>query len=188
MLLSGCLGAACSATKDEDDGASQSSLAATRLADGKEWTTENLSVHQDQSYCYDDSSANCRKYGRLYTWEAAKRGCESLGGGFRLPTDAEWRRLAKVYGGIMEDSDDEGKAAYQRLLRDRATDFNASMGGNRTPGGQYERLEAHGFYWTSSEGEGGGAVFYNFGKGGLALNRQPGGEKEMAVSVRCIRE
>jgi hypothetical protein len=46
-----------------------------RMADGKEWTTANLNVNTSSSYCYDDAEPNCRRYGRLYTWESAQRGC-----------------------------------------------------------------------------------------------------------------
>src|SRR5262245_37656103 len=66
-----------------------------RMADGKQWTTANLNVNTSSSYCYDDAEPNCRRYGRLYTWESAQRGCQSLGDGWRLPTDDEWRQLAK---------------------------------------------------------------------------------------------
>ena len=99
-------------------------MSSKRMADGKEWTTANLNVNASPSYCYSDSELNCRRYGRLYTWAAASRACETLGGGWRLPTDDEWRR----------------------------------------------------------------APFYNFGKGGQALHRQPMGDKQMAISVRCVRE
>jgi hypothetical protein len=56
--------------------------------------------------------------------------------------------------------------------------------GGRGVDGEYARGDAHGFYWTASECETGGACFYNFGKGGLALHRQAGGEKERAFAVR----
>jgi uncharacterized protein (TIGR02145 family) len=62
------------------------------------------------------------------------------------------------------------------------------LGGNRSSDGQYGRLEAHGFYWTASENDAMTAPFYNFGKGSQALYRQPQGQKQMAISVRCIRE
>ena len=55
-----------------------------RMADGKEWTTANLNVNTPSSYCYDDAEPNCRRYGRLYTWESAQRGCQSLGVGLSL--------------------------------------------------------------------------------------------------------
>ena len=85
-------------------------------------------------------------------------------------------------------SDDGGKAAYKALLIGGGSGFNALLGGGRGEGGQYARLEAHGFYWTASETEPGSACFYNFGKDGLVLHRQGSGEKRRAFSVRCVRE
>src|SRR5688572_7466348 len=70
-----------------------------RMQDRKQWMTNNLNVHANPSYCYDDAELNCRQYGRLYTWESAQTACRSLGEGWRLPTDDEWRQMAKHYGG-----------------------------------------------------------------------------------------
>jgi uncharacterized protein (TIGR02145 family) len=158
-----------------------------RMADGKQWTTRNLDVNTMPSYCYEDSELNCRRYGRLYTWESARRVCQSLGDGWRLPTDDEWRQMAKHYGGVFEDSDDKGKAAYKALLAGGSSGFNSLLGGGRSDDGQYARLEAHGFYWTASENNPASGWFYNFGRGGQALYRQSGGEKQRAFSVRCVR-
>ena len=158
-----------------------------RMPDGKEWTTANLDVDASPSYCYDDAETNCRRYGRMYTWESAQRVCQSLGGGWRLPTDDEWRQLAKRYGGVSSDSADKGRAAFTALLSGGRSGFNAVLGGNRSDG-RYARLEAHGFYWTASANDPATAPFYNFGKNGGALHRQPQGEKEMAISVRCVRK
>lgn len=157
-----------------------------RMADGKEWTTANLNVNASPSYCYDDEERNCRRYGRLYTWESAQRVCQSLGGGWRLPTDDEWRQMAKRYGGVSADSADKGRAAFSALSSGGTSGFNAVLGGNRFDG-QFARLEAHGVYWTASENDSHTAPFYNFGQNGRALHRQPGGQKQMAISVRCIR-
>jgi len=159
-----------------------------RMADGKEWTTANLNVNTSSSYCYDDAEPNCRRYGRLYTWESAQRACQSLGDGWRLPTDDEWRRMAKQYGGLGNDSPDKGRAAYTALQRGGTSGFDAVLGGNRSVDGQFERLEAHGFYWTASGNDPTSAPFYNFGKGSQALYRQAEGKKPMAISVRCIRQ
>jgi uncharacterized protein (TIGR02145 family) len=158
------------------------------MADGRQWSAHNLNVDSKASYCYEDSELNCRRYGRLYTWESARQGCQSLGDGWRLPTDDEWRQMAKRYGGIREDSDHTGHAAYTTLLDGGSSGFNAVLGGNRSDDGHYERLQAHGFYWTATEKDSDSAVFYNFGLGGLALNRQPEGSKRMALSVRCVRD
>ena len=77
------------------------------MADGKQWMTQNVDVNMMPSYCYEDKEVNCRQYGRLYTWESARRACQSLGDGWRLPTNEEWRQMAKHYGGVRDDSDDE---------------------------------------------------------------------------------
>ena len=167
---------------------SGTTVSSKRMADGKEWTTANLNVNTPSSYCYEDTEANCRRYGRLYTWESAQRGCRSLGDGWRLPTDDDWRQMAKTYGGLGNDSPDNGKAAYTALLSGGTSGFNAVFGGNRSVDGQYERLEAHGFYWTASDNDQKSAPFYNFGKGGQGLYRQAQGQKLMAVSVRCVRQ
>jgi uncharacterized protein (TIGR02145 family) len=159
-----------------------------RMADGKQWMTKNLGVNVAPSYCYEDAESNCGRYGRLYTWESAQRACQSLGEGWRLPTDSEWRQMAKDYGGVSQDSEDHGKAAYKALLAGGSSGFDAVLGGGRSPEGQYERLEAHGFYWTASEIDPATGWFYNFGRGGQALHRQAGGEKRRAFSVRCVRE
>jgi uncharacterized protein (TIGR02145 family) len=86
----------------------------------------------------------------------------------------------------MNDSADGGRAAFIALLTGGRSGFDAVFGGNRLEG-RYERLEEHGFYWTASDNGSGDVPFYNFGRNGQALNRQPQGKKEMAISVRCIR-
>jgi uncharacterized protein (TIGR02145 family) len=172
----------------KDQQVSAAIASSRRMPDGKQWTTENLNVDTAPSYCYEDAELNCRRYGRLYTWESAQQGCHSLGGGWRLPTDDEWRDMAKHYGGVREDSEDSGNAAYKALSVGGSSGFNALLAGGRSADGQYARVNAHGFYWTASDSNRTTAWFYNFGRGGQALNRQIGGEKQMAVSVRCVRE
>ena len=159
-----------------------------RMPDGKQWMTENLGVETPGSSCYDDAAVNCRQYGRLYTWEAAQAACRSLGEGWRLPTNDEWRALATHFGGLREETADLGKAAYQALYLGGASGFNVVLGGGREPDGRsFARLDAHGFYWTSSETSATTAWLYNFGKGQLSVNRHRDTEKTRAVSVRCIR-
>ena len=177
---------ACSANHSAKD-QSASVISSKRMADGKEWMTANLDVNASPSYCYGDSEPNCRRYGRLYSWDSAQRVCQSLGDGWRLPTDAEWRNMAKRYGGVSDDSADKGKASFTALVSGGTSGFDAVLGGNRSDG-QYARLEAHGFYWTASENDPRNAPFYNFGQNGQALHRQPEGDKQMAISVRCVRE
>jgi uncharacterized protein (TIGR02145 family) len=172
----------------QDQKASGRMYPAKRMADGKQWTTRNLNVDSAPSYCYEDAEPNCRRYGRLYTWKSAQQVCQSLGDRWRLPTDDDWRKMARQYGGVSEDSDDKGNAAYKALLAGGASGFDAVLGGGRSEDGQYARLEAHGFYWTASESDPASGYFYNFGRGGPGLHRQSGGEKQRAFSVRCVRD
>jgi uncharacterized protein (TIGR02145 family) len=178
---------ACSTHRSAKDRNGPAFSSSSRMADGKEWTTANLNIDASPSYCYDDAEPNCRRYGRLYTWESAQQVCQLLGEGWRLPTDEEWRNMAKRYGGVSDDSADRGKAAFTALLSGGTSGFNAVLGGNRSDG-RYARLEAHGFYWTASENDPGSAPYYNFGQNGQALHRQAEGEKQMAISVRCVRQ
>jgi uncharacterized protein (TIGR02145 family) len=170
-----------------DQNASDTTPSSRRMGDGKEWTTANLNVNAAPSFCYDDAELNCRRYGRLYTWASAQQVCRSLGVGWRLPTDDEWRQMAKRYGGVSADSADEGRAAFAALRSGGTSGFNAVLGGNRRDG-NYERVDAHGFFWTASDNDARTAPFYNFGENGRALHRQPGGDKQMAISVRCVRD
>jgi uncharacterized protein (TIGR02145 family) len=96
--------------------------------------------------------------------------------------------MANHYGGIFDDSDDKGRAAYEALLVGGSAAFNARLSGGRAPDGEYDDLEAHGFYWTASQSSSATALFYNFGRGSTALYRQREGEKQMALAVRCVRE
>jgi uncharacterized protein (TIGR02145 family) len=150
------------------------SLLSKRMADGKRWTMRNLDVAMEGSYCYEE---DCRQYGRLYTWESARRACQSLGSEWRLPRDEDWGHLAALYG---------AGAAYQALLSGGNSEFGALLGGGRDLDGHFARLEAHGFYWTATEDGPTSAVFYNFAKGKLSLFRQSEGEKLRAFSVRCV--
>lgn len=181
----------CSSKKDAGDTSSQDSeqqmIPSRLMPDGRVWMTENLSVELPGSYCHGDDSLNCARYGRLYTWESARKGCLMLGNGWRLPTDDEWRTMAKGYGGTYQDSDDKGRSAYLHLSEGGSGEFDAVLGGNREPNGNYERLGAHGFYWTATESDSTQAWFYNFGKGSTLLNRHTG-DKNRAISVRCIKE
>jgi len=159
-----------------------------KMLDNNCWMTTNLKLNIPDSYCYDNADDNCEQYGRLYTWKAAQNGCALLGEGWRLPTNEEWQKMAKWYGGVRGDSDDDGKAAYQALINGGNAAFNAIYGGSRdSADGSYARVDAHGFYWTATESDVANAWFYNFGKNGKILNRHQDGQKHMAISVRCVR-
>ena len=120
--------------------ASQTTPPSKRMQDGRQWSTTNLDVDIDGSYCYGDAPANCRRYGRLYTWEAAQKGCLSLGEGWRLPTNDEWRLLATRYGGLRQESEDMGRSGVHRSLDRRQ--FRLRRPARRRPRGDQRRIRA----------------------------------------------
>jgi len=158
-----------------------------RMLDGKYWLTKNLNIKVPNSYCYDNKEASCIRYGRLYTWEAAKKACGLLAHEWRLPTNNEWREMSKQYGSAYDDSGNTGKLAYKALLEGGESQFNALLSGNRDSDGKYSRLDAHGFYWTATECDASEAWFFNFARGSQSLYDQRGGDKSRAWSVRCIK-
>jgi uncharacterized protein (TIGR02145 family) len=56
------------------------------------WMAENLNYNAKGSRCYNDSTANCEKYGRLYNWKTAMKVCPK---DWHLPNNEEWNILMK---------------------------------------------------------------------------------------------
>jgi len=159
-----------------------------KLADGKLWIVDNLKTDLPGSHCYEDKQSNCDKYGRLYTWNQAIEGCKQLGDGWKLPTNEDWQKMLKQYGGVRDDAEDGGKAAFEALYIGGSSKFDAVLGGGRNPAGDYARIDAHGFYWTSTASNSANAWIYNFGTNMRIVNRHDDSEKVREVAVRCFKE
>ena len=149
------------------------------MKDGNKWMTKNLNTVVDGSWCYDNKSANCDKYGRLYTWKAAKEACSELGGGWHLPTDKEWRSMVNEYGG--------SDKAYPPLIAGGSSGFDARLGGYRSIGGSFLDLGDHGNYWSATEADGVTAFYYNFYRTLEAMDRGDSAQR-FAFSVRCLQD
>jgi len=158
-----------------------------RMPDNLLWMTNNLQLKIENSFCYNNREENCKQYGRLYTWEAATQVCTMLGDGWRLPTKAEWQRLAEIYSPGLSDSVEIRKISYSSLLQGSSVGFNALLGGGRRSSLEFARMQAHGFYWTATSIDSTTACFENFAKGSQSLYHQPDGEKTAAFSVRCVK-
>ena len=133
------------------------------------------------SYCYDDKSQNCDKYGRLYTWEAAKQACANLGSGWRLPKQKEWKRLSESYFSSL--------TSHNSLLNEGNSDFSAQLGGFRNSIDKHFHLGWTGFYWTNTEYhnyDNDYAWGFNFENDGGVFHEYY--FKWWALSVRCIKD
>jgi len=67
---------------------------------GQTWMSQNLDYDipkNDEDGCYGNKNENCAEYGRLYTWEAAKKACPA---NFHLPNEKDWTTLTDYVGGL----------------------------------------------------------------------------------------
>jgi len=106
------------------------------------WMAENLNYFiEDGSWCYNNDSANCAKYGRLYNWETAMRACPR---GWHIPTKAEFEVLIGNVG-------DENTNAYNQLIKKDTSGFKALLGGSLNNNDIFNDLNINGYFWTSSK-------------------------------------
>ena len=117
------------------------------------WMAENLNYKTAESYCYDDKSANCEKYGRLYTWAAAMEACPS---GWHLPTVDEFESLLNVVGGKTTAGPKlKSKTGWKENGNGMDSYSFASLpAGIRNSNGKYRGEGAQADFWSSN------AVYY----------------------------
>jgi len=156
------------------------------MPDGKIWTTENLNYQTADSWCYDGSPDNCRKYGRLYTWESAKSACQSIG--MKLPTREEWDALVMAAGG-RETAGKKLKSKNGWYDNGNVTDeygFSALPGGSRDSDG-FDYAGGYGYWWTATEAVGIFAYgLYMYYRDGYVFEDYH--YKSDAFSARCVQE
>jgi len=137
-----------------------------KMKDGKVWMAENLNFEINGSWNYNFDQANADKYGKLYTWDAAKKACPS---GWHLPNDTEWWRMIKHYGTALNGMDinptqpsaaEKSELAYNALIKGGDSGFSALLGGYQFNEGRFlgkgdypafKSLNKYGGYWTSTE-------------------------------------
>ena len=166
------------------------------------WLAENLRYEPlEGSSCFDGTS-NCDKYGRHYTWEAAKEACPV---GWHLPTSDEWNALlAAVKGkdgagyalksnretsGTVSWVDDAGQSAYGN----DTYFFTALPVGACNENLEYDGLGYFASFWTTIVyvGENVEKPFYVTLKGSndsMEGLEQREGLKDSRLSVRCIKD
>lgn len=153
---------------------------------GLTWMAQNLDYKMEDSWYHRKvSSSDREKYGRLYTWEAAKKACESLG--WRLPTDEEWHVLAMAQGGLWDGSNKGNpKKAYAELKEGGSSGFSALLGGGRGSDGSFNNLGSYGSYWSATKDGNDSAWIYEFnGFGGLTRAHY---NKDLGFSCRCVQD
>jgi len=157
------------------------------------WMSENLNYNADGSKCYDNKTANCNKYGRLYNWTTANKACPE---GWHLPSNDEWTTLTNFVG---SSAGTKLKAASGWNANGNGEDkfgFSALPGGFGNSGDRfgYSALGYSGFNTVGHDGIWWSASEYD---SNLAYNRSMYFSYEFVVrdsyiksglfSVRCLQ-
>jgi len=161
------------------------------------WMAENLAFKTATgSWYYVDNEQDGAKYGRLYTWEAAKL---AVPDGWHLPTDAEWKQLETALGMSQADADgfDERGTNEGAKLKSRTgwaengngTDdvgFLALPGGFFANSGAYLAVIWYGYWWTSTESNSSTAYFRLLVSTDSKIHRKLSFKGD-GFSVRCVK-
>ena len=160
----------------------------TVVIGGKTWMAENWNFATDSSFCYDDTPANCTKYGRLYQESDAVKACPE---GWRIPTADDWMDLRNT-------AESEWSNDLRSILEDEETweinpmidpvpmnliGFAARAGGYRAKTGQYDGEGTKAYFWGES----------NMNYYAWILSKQYELDKEsimrgyFAYAIRCIK-
>jgi uncharacterized protein (TIGR02145 family) len=164
------------------------------------------------SWCYNDCTSYCDKYGRLYDGSTAREVCPA---GWRLPSRRDWKKLAAAANGagtygdggmagkkLKAKSDWDSDEGEDDLSGGNGTDdfgFSALPGGYRDYGGDcsFNHAGFNGYWWTSNDYYGFGMNLYINGSDlayyqlmsasndDIVDGRQP---KGYALSVRCVQK
>ena len=177
------------------------------------WMAENLNYGTANSYCYNGNSANCTKYGRLYTWAAAMdsagtwsangKGCGYIETcsptypvrgvcpeGWHLPTQTEWNTLFTAVGGSSV-AGKKLKSTSGWNSSGNGTDafsFSALPAGYRYDDGRYFNEGYRAYFWSSTESYSASAynlyLGYNYDSASLNVDIK----YCRGFSVRCVKD
>lgn len=155
------------------------------------WLDENFRYKCDGSYAYGDDNKNIKKYGRLYTWDAAMKCAPS---GWHLPSREEWNNLlgyveananAEVGTALKSET---GWVKYEDTPRGSDEfGFCALPAGFRNIGGGFGSLGEDAYFWTSTEYDGGNA-FGRYLCYGHVDFKEYWCSKAVALSIRLLRD
>ncbi len=150
------------------------------------WMAENLNYEMEGSYCYDDDPENAKKYGRLYTWDAAMKAAPE---GWHLPSRAEFETLFAAVGG----QDVAGTVLkslsgwYDDGIGTDAYGFSALPAGYRNYYGDFDSAVDFANFWSATEDLSNVAYsmdLYCYDDRAILINYS----KINARSVRCLRD
>jgi len=153
--------------------------------DNQTWMAENLNYEAEGSKCYDNNPENCQKYGRLYSWETAKKTCPA---GWHLPSDVEWQILVDLVGGD-KTAGNVLKASggwNNNSNNEDAVGFSALPGGYGGSNGNFSSVGDFGYWWSATEYDASSA--YRRGMYYYASVNRLNRDNGFLYSVRCVQD
>ena len=181
--------------KDERDGKTYKTVKIGKQT----WMAENLNYKVSNSFCYEGKAENCKKYGRLYRYDAAKEACPD---GWKLPSKLAWEKLlgTSFPDSIMKEHVPgmiDGVAGYGVKfesvigLDDDPYGFNILPAGYARNASIFKQGSQIAYFWTSTLGPAkfGGLsslLILTFAPNASYLSINP--LASFAYSVRCIKK
>lgn len=137
---------------------------------------------RQQSWCNENKKENCDKYGRLYTFKAAKKACPT---GWHLPEVEEWP--------------ERGNGGYPAFLDYAVVGWGGgkdTYGFTVLPAGEYRASSQYflepgrfAFFWTSTidTRNNNCATMIHFGNGSEGMVSVCADDENDGLSVRCVK-
>ena len=167
------------------------------------WMAENLNFETSGSFCPENDSRNCKRYGRLYSWAEAKTVCSE---GWRLPTKEDFESLMAAQSrddnsGAVPNASSAAlnnkagaalKASDGWFKKENGSDavgFKALPAGYRSSNGKFDGIGGYAYIWSATEDvenrESNAYYLYlSFSSDAASINAFA---KDDARSVRCVR-
>lgn len=145
------------------------------------WMAENLNYKTGESKCYDNKESNCKKYGRLYTWDEALNACPT---GWHLPSKEEFGTLLATVGASSGDGSNL-RAGSWKNGKDKYG-FSALPAGNYYSNlKKFLSLGDYTLFWSSTENNSSRAYDLDVYDGFAGVSD---GDKFDGSSVRCLQD
>jgi len=174
-----CAGVMAGTLKDSRDGQTYKTV----KIGNQTWMAENLNYKTGESKCYDNKESNCEKYGRLYTWEAAKMACPS---GWHLPSKEELESLLAAAGSSPDERSQNLRAGSWENGLDKFGFSALPAGSYRSYGNKkFHSLGDGAYFWSSTEKNRNRAYYQLVGVRGAGVTYD---DEDLGNSVRCLQD
>ena len=176
--------------KDERDGKTYKTVKIGKQT----WMAENLNYDVKGSYCYDGKAENCKKNGKLYSYQAVKQACPD---GWKVPTKKSWEiLLATTLDFYTETTPNSIKVrdpfaaikfeSFMGLNND-PYGFNIQPTGRKLDGDGYNNADkSRAFFWTSTAYLN-RPLYISFISKNSGMLAYPG-NFNMGLAIRCVKK